>query len=56
VVIAALIFLVVRFLGNSPSDHDAKADFFVIRWGPLIFVTLALGDNVATVLFGSSKN
>ena len=55
VVIAALIFLVVRFLGNSPSDHDAKADFFVIRWGSLIFVTLALGDNVATVLFGSSK-
>jgi phosphoserine phosphatase RsbU/P len=55
VVIAALIFLVVRFLGNSPADHDAKADFLVIRWGLLIFVTLALGDNVATVLFGSSK-
>src|SRR5262249_18218442 len=52
VVIAALIFFFARFVWRASPEHSgsAKADFVVLRWGLMIFVVLALWDNVSAVL------
>jgi len=53
VVIAALIVLVfLKFIrvNRVEGDSGAKADFVAIRWGLLIFVALALWDNLTGML------